>query len=194
MRKVKGDAVITKRQIMEAAFDCFYNKGFDSTTLEEVAKNANLTRGAVYWHFKDKVDLYRQVVYDSYRYTDIVTFGKSLSEELSLKDRLLEIFMFVQSEYRQFMFIYKTIAFVSQSSDFADLMEDMRRKKIDLLNYFTNLAENYKSELRDPRRSASDIGSALFLMFEGLFLVENLSLKMPMSRKDIARYIELIIS
>lgn len=194
MRRGREDAQITKKAILETAFDCFYNKGFDATTLEEVAKNANLTRGAVYWHFKDKEDLYRQVVNDSYKYTDIVTFGMSLGEGLSFKDRLLEIFMFVHSEYKQFMFIYKTIAFVSQSAVFADLMEDMRRKKINLLNYFTELAEKHRPELKDPQRSASDIGAALFLLFEGLFLVENLSLKIPVSREDVARYIDLIVN
>ncbi len=193
MRKIKEDAELTKKKVLDAAFDCFYNKGFGATTLEEVARSANLTRGAVYWHFSNKEDLYRQVVNEAYKYTDIVTFAKGLSEQLSFKEKLIEVFTFVQNEYKEFMFIYKTIAFVSQNEAFADLMEEMRHKKVELLNYFISMAKNEQESYEEVHRSPKDIGVALFLMFEGLFLLENMYISIPMSREDIERYISLII-
>jgi AcrR family transcriptional regulator len=56
-RKTKAEAEKTRQRIMDAAFRVFTRKGFTRTTLNNIADAANVTRGAIYWHFKDKVDL-----------------------------------------------------------------------------------------------------------------------------------------
>jgi len=56
-RKTKEEAEKTRAAILVAAEHRFYEKGVVSTSLHEIAKAAGVTRGAVYWHFKDKVDL-----------------------------------------------------------------------------------------------------------------------------------------
>lgn len=57
VRKTKDEAEKTRQSIIRAAEDLFYIKGVVRTSLQEVAAAAGVTRGAVYWHFKDKVDL-----------------------------------------------------------------------------------------------------------------------------------------
>lgn len=57
VRKTKDEAEKTRQSIIRAAEDLFYVKGVVRTSLHEVAVAAGVTRGAVYWHFKDKVDL-----------------------------------------------------------------------------------------------------------------------------------------
>ena len=56
-RKTKAEAAITREQLLDAAERVFRERGVASTTLGEVAAAAGVTRGAVYWHFRDKVDL-----------------------------------------------------------------------------------------------------------------------------------------
>tara|TARA_R110002167_G_scaffold120376_2_gene298201 strand:- start:315 stop:959 length:645 start_codon:yes stop_codon:yes gene_type:complete len=56
--KTKEDAQATRDILLDSAEQVFYNKGFARTTLMDVATHANLTRGAIYWHFKNKVDLF----------------------------------------------------------------------------------------------------------------------------------------
>jgi AcrR family transcriptional regulator len=48
----------TKNHILEAAIDVFVEKGFVRATLEQIATKAGVTRGAVYWHFKNKHDIF----------------------------------------------------------------------------------------------------------------------------------------
>jgi len=48
----------TKNDILEAAINVFVTRGFVKSTLEEIAVQANVTRGAVYWHFKNKHDIF----------------------------------------------------------------------------------------------------------------------------------------
>ncbi len=62
-RKTKAEAAETRRQIMLAAIDAFYEHGFSKTSLDEIAKRASVTRGAVYWHFKNKIDIF-EALYD----------------------------------------------------------------------------------------------------------------------------------
>lgn len=62
MRKTKEEAAITRRRLLEAALSVFSEKGYAATTLEEIAQEADLTRGAIYWHFGDKAGLYNALL------------------------------------------------------------------------------------------------------------------------------------
>lgn len=57
-RKTKTEAAITREQLLDAAERVFRAHGVSRTSLAEVAAAAGVTRGAVYWHFKDKADLF----------------------------------------------------------------------------------------------------------------------------------------
>jgi TetR/AcrR family acrAB operon transcriptional repressor len=58
VRKTKVQAAITREQLLDAAERVFREHGVAKTSLTEVAAAAGVTRGAVYWHFKDKTDLF----------------------------------------------------------------------------------------------------------------------------------------
>jgi TetR/AcrR family acrAB operon transcriptional repressor len=58
-RKTKEDAQATNTALLDAAEKVFFEHGVAGTTLNDIAAYAGLTRGAVYWHFKDKADLLR---------------------------------------------------------------------------------------------------------------------------------------
>jgi AcrR family transcriptional regulator len=58
MRKTKEDALKTKQTILSSALDCFSERGYFNTSLDEIAKQAGMTRGAVYWHFKNKPEIF----------------------------------------------------------------------------------------------------------------------------------------
>lgn len=57
-RCTKEEAQETRSRILDAAEDIFYAQGVTRTSLAEVAQAANVTRGAIYWHFKNKSDLF----------------------------------------------------------------------------------------------------------------------------------------
>ena len=57
-RRTKAEAEQTRLQIIEAARAVFHERGVSRTSLEQVAAKAGVTRGAVYWHFKNKADLF----------------------------------------------------------------------------------------------------------------------------------------
>ena len=57
-RRTKEEAATTREQLLDAAEKVFRERGVTRTSLAEVATAAGLTRGAVYWHFKDKAALF----------------------------------------------------------------------------------------------------------------------------------------
>lgn len=56
-RKTKEDAQKTRDQILDAAEHVFYRKGFTLTTMADIAEAAELSRGAVYGHYKGKLEV-----------------------------------------------------------------------------------------------------------------------------------------
>ena len=59
-RKTKQQAEETRQEILDAAIKTFSERGVSATSLADIAKSAGVTRGAIYWHFKNKVDLFHQ--------------------------------------------------------------------------------------------------------------------------------------
>ncbi len=56
-RKTKEEAEETRRLLMKTALKLFSELGIQNTTLAMVAREAGVTRGAIYWHFRDKADM-----------------------------------------------------------------------------------------------------------------------------------------
>lgn len=51
----------TRRRILDAARSLFATKGWAGTSVDEVVRTAEVTKGALYHHFRDKTDLLRAV-------------------------------------------------------------------------------------------------------------------------------------
>src|SRR5215472_6239882 len=62
MRRTKEEAGETRQALLDAALQVFSRQGYAGTRLEDVAAEADMTRGAIYWHFKSKADLYNTLV------------------------------------------------------------------------------------------------------------------------------------
>lgn len=57
-RKTKEEAQETRNRLLDTAEHIFSVRGVTRTSLAEIAEAAGVTRGAVYWHFKNKADLF----------------------------------------------------------------------------------------------------------------------------------------
>jgi len=58
MRRTKVEAEQTRDAIIAAAIPVFLERGFSRATFEEIARTAGVTRGAVYWHFRSKLEIF----------------------------------------------------------------------------------------------------------------------------------------
>ncbi|MCC4309619.1 TetR family transcriptional regulator [Alcanivorax marinus] len=61
-RRTKAEALETRTQILDAAERVFHLKGVARTSLNDIAQEAGVTRGAIYWHFKNKHDVFEAML------------------------------------------------------------------------------------------------------------------------------------
>lgn len=62
VRRTKEEALATRHKLLDAAEHLFQAQGVSRTSLQDIARRAGVTRGAVYWHFKDKADLFNAMM------------------------------------------------------------------------------------------------------------------------------------
>ncbi len=84
-----------RNQILEAARTIFSAKGFNSTTMEEIANQAELSPGTLYLYFKNKEELHTFLSIEILEYLTreikkVVTKDISVDEKL---DRLTDVFI-----------------------------------------------------------------------------------------------------
>lgn len=61
-RRTKEDALATRHQLLDAAQQVFAEKGVSRTSLNDIAQAAGASRGAIYWHFKNKADVFNAML------------------------------------------------------------------------------------------------------------------------------------
>ena len=57
---------VRRRQILDAAKRCFIGKGLDATTMRDIAKEASLSLGGIYFHFGAKEEIFRAICNETY--------------------------------------------------------------------------------------------------------------------------------
>lgn len=62
VRRTKEEALVTRQSLLDAAELLFQAQGVSRTSLNDIARKAGTTRGAIYWHFKDKADLFNAMM------------------------------------------------------------------------------------------------------------------------------------
>jgi hypothetical protein len=66
MRKTKTEAQKTRQHLLDAALEVFGRDGVTRASLQAIAQEAGVTRGALYWHFKNKEDLFETLFEQQY--------------------------------------------------------------------------------------------------------------------------------
>lgn len=59
---------IRKKEIREAAKECFLNKGFQLTTMEDVITEVGMSRGGVYHHYASTNEMLKDLMFDGNDY------------------------------------------------------------------------------------------------------------------------------
>ena len=107
-------------EILEAALDCFAERGFAATRLDDVAARAGVTKGTAYLYFKSKEELFKAVV-SGYLVPTIEQFEAAAREQGPVSEILRSIAtLFFEKVYNtRFSALPKLV--ISESSNFPEL-------------------------------------------------------------------------
>jgi AcrR family transcriptional regulator len=86
--KTKGEE--TRDRILQAALEMFHDRGFESTTMREIAARAGVATGAAYYYFDSK-DAIVLAFYDQARKDMEPRMKEALTETRDLRERLRKI-------------------------------------------------------------------------------------------------------
>lgn len=80
-KKTYSESMQTKNNILIAAQKVFANKGFNKASLTDIAREANVTRGAIYWHYENKTALLASLLEEEARKLNLVSTLSSAAHE-----------------------------------------------------------------------------------------------------------------
>jgi TetR/AcrR family acrAB operon transcriptional repressor len=150
MRKTKVEAEITRKKLLDAALKVFSKKGYVSTTLDDIAREAGVTRGALYWHFKGgKPDIFKDLINERTQGVQlavnavIVEGGSALHMLERILVRTLE-YLVEDDEFRavQELAILKT----EVVPELEDTMKDKYRLQHESVRSFADLVKKAQEE------------------------------------------------
>jgi TetR/AcrR family acrAB operon transcriptional repressor len=127
MKKTKEEAALTRKVLLDAALNAFSHKGFAQTTLEEVAKDAGVTRGAIYWHFGNKFEMFHAVLLELHKKASarITKITDSDQQPLSKLHQLMREFFLIISNEEEFGVIEEVQLFKTRKGEeFSRLYKD----------------------------------------------------------------------
>jgi TetR/AcrR family acrAB operon transcriptional repressor len=155
-RRTRQEAEQTRQDILRAAFDIFSRKGFMRTTLSNVASAAGVTRGAIYWHFKDKLDLFLALAEEieaaaAVRPDDL---EKLLVQSLDdLKREVLNFLAHFEKNDRYAIFY----EMVNHNTEYTEELEPVRTRQREVQREFLRTVEEVFGQLRSRGAVRTDL-------------------------------------
>jgi len=105
MQNKTENSEITRKNILNVAKKMFSQKGYANTKLSEISKEIGMTRGAIYWHFKDKYQLYEIIINNSTTKLEKIIYNildSDMSPQKKIKKLIIKtIFLITNNDYFQ---------------------------------------------------------------------------------------------
>lgn len=164
MKKTKADALKTKELLIDKGYLLFIEKGYEATTLNEIVQSANLTRGAAYWHFKNKDELYIYVIRNILNKIKDDKLKIIENDNYSLKEKITHLLYLPIQYQKEYRLVNYTNDLIKNYPQFSCLLTDLKNAKEHLLDLLYNLLkDNYKEY------EANTISNIFYFLFEGLY-------------------------
>ncbi len=186
MRRTKEDAEMTRNKLLQIALKIFSAKGYNATRLDDIAKEAGLSRGAIYWHFKNKTELFRVLHKENLeRSTKLLDkiWELKIPPAAKLKKLMTSFLIFLEEDEQYKLFRELTLFKMGIQPELHHELEEEHRyfeqhiKKLTALIKQGQLLGEFKKDI-DPADMAISVSGFIFgLMNLWLFSRDTFSVK-----------------
>jgi TetR/AcrR family transcriptional regulator, repressor of the mexAB-oprM multidrug resistance operon len=157
MRKTKEDTEISKLRILLAAEEEFCQRGFVAANVDSIAKAAGLTKGAIFWHYKSKADLFKATIK---RATGRVKtmFQEALSSSLPIMEKCREIIKRVKKDKA-----FEVLMALTNAENTGDIPKDVLKECYEEISgIFKDAIQSFSdAKKRGELRADTDIRNVL---------------------------------
>jgi AcrR family transcriptional regulator len=151
-----------RQELLEAALVCFSKKGYHGTTIDDITREAGITKGGLYWHFKSKWDIFRAIL-DEHKKQEDAVWKKlekyDISENMLIEGGLLFIKLHLHNKW--ILNIFSEIE-----------VEAMRNKEV-MKEYFSHF-KNENEKITDLIKEAYKRGRIRKLDFNTFSLMVHI--------------------
>ena len=194
MTQPRSAPLETRERILDAAGRVFARKGYKAVSLDEVARDAGMTKGAIYWHFRSKDDLFFALLDHRFQLNmapvpdDLRMLASATDPRAATRQLLCAVFARIRAE-PDWPMLY--LEFISQARD-ASMRERLTKFHLDGLAQIATHVRSMQASGVAPATSDPDT-VALFWssLFDGLLLASIIN---PQSDVDaqLARIVDLL--
>lgn len=153
----------TQERILVAASELFLQRGYDNTTIAQVAEHAGVSRATVFWHFSDKESLFRECfsrLCEPFR-VSLARQHADLPPEKRLREQV--------ELYRSFVAAHRSDVdgFIRWAMEHTTFREWLTRTLLDLHNRFGGALTETISEIVPPGHDPHAIAMGILVMLDG---------------------------
>lgn len=148
-----------RQEIMDAAVRVFARRGFGSATLDEVAKEAEFSKGTLYLHFTSKEDILYNIIYEMGEYFKNI-HRNVLCGKRSFREELTDLFI-TMAEYAFTHSDWNKVVMTQFADDYCILSDGGKEK-------FRQRHEEILNIIRERTRKAYEDGELRDISIEGI--------------------------
>jgi AcrR family transcriptional regulator len=191
MRRTKEDAEQTRKSILASALDLLYEKGYSKTTFDEIAKRINLTKGAVYWYFRNKPDIVAALIKEfAAHHLQLMQNYIKEKKDVSLND-LIEMEIFNINCIKEHTNVYKFIFFVSCQMEWSEaILTKIRPQLEETMQNFLDLYIAVLEKLKKEKKIRPD--TDIRVVYELLEAVKIGLMQKYLAKRLVSDYEKLI--
>jgi len=114
-RALRRKPEISRGEILDAALSCFAAHGYHETSVDDIATCAGFSKGAIYWHFEGKRELFLALV-DRFSESALLELD-AVAEAPDWRSALHEVFARVRQQFEAGMPLFKlALEYIAQSA------------------------------------------------------------------------------
>ena len=180
-----------RQAILKAAIEVFARKGYAGASTREICREAGVTKPVLYYHFRGKEQLYRELMIDAFgNYRKLLQ--SAAQTRGGLRERLVRM---VQTDFRwtrcdplRMMFVLRMVFSPGDQLPFFDVVAEMEKDRDVIANV---LLEG--QDARGLRKSARELATALIGM-QLIATLEYLFTRRPtLTRRRAERCVDLLL-
>ncbi len=162
MRQTAEETEALKTLILEKAREVFSNKGYSSTKMQDIAVAANVSRGPLYYHYANKIELFNSVLEYSCR-EQYDALSDIFSRNIPFKEMLREDLLFVTRDNQLLFYSMTRTMFDQQAEEFYTATQILAESLSDLYKIKLTAAE--KAVKQGELKSGADLNRMINLLF-----------------------------
>ncbi len=170
----------TKEKILLIAYKTFIKNGYHNTSMQQLVEESNLSKGAFYHHFKNKKDLYVQVIEKYFlSFYRMVDWNINSERKVTIND--------IENEIKNFYlsFLPQVLAITDEGLsrycimyfEAFNLIPEFKEE----IQFFYNKLENIIINAADNTEKSRDIAISIISKYEGLIFLMAINPKLTLN-------------